>query len=91
MRPGRTAHCQFDLLTSPRIHEDIKPQNILIFRGSSRSPYSFTAKIADFGLFSHVKESKASSREAMGLDNHGNQRFSESPDQQLWPRQTAAD
>ena len=60
----------------PRIHEDIKPQNILLFHGQSKSPYVFTAKIADFGLFSHVKESKSSSREAMGLDNHGNQLYS---------------
>ncbi|RYP21566.1 hypothetical protein DL765_002202 [Monosporascus sp. GIB2] len=58
------------------IHEDIKPDNILLFMGRSGSPYDFTPKVADFGLFSHVRQSKASSSEAMGLDNHGNQRYS---------------
>ncbi|RYO86107.1 hypothetical protein DL762_004902 [Monosporascus cannonballus] len=58
------------------IHEDIKPDNILLFKGRSGSAYDFTPKVADFGLFSHVRQSKASSSEATGLDNHGNQRFS---------------
>ncbi|RYP58856.1 hypothetical protein DL769_008769 [Monosporascus sp. CRB-8-3] len=58
------------------IHEDIKPDNILLFKGRSGSAYDFTPKVADFGLFSHVRQSKASSSEAMGLDNHGNQRYS---------------
>ncbi|RYP32959.1 hypothetical protein DL767_004975 [Monosporascus sp. MG133] len=58
------------------IHEDIKPDNILLFKGRSGSAYEFTPKVADFGLFSHVRQSKASSSEAMGLDNHGNQRYS---------------
>ncbi|RYO74951.1 hypothetical protein DL764_010633 [Monosporascus ibericus] len=58
------------------IHEDIKPDNILLFKGRSGSAYDFNPKVADFGLFSHVRQSKASSSEAMGLDNHGNQRYS---------------
>ncbi|KAL7627710.1 hypothetical protein AAE478_001904 [Parahypoxylon ruwenzoriense] len=58
------------------IHEDIKPENILLFKGSSTSPYDFTPKIADFGLFTHVKESKTSSSDAMGLDKVGNQLYS---------------
>ncbi|RYP54453.1 hypothetical protein DL768_000759 [Monosporascus sp. mg162] len=57
------------------IHEDIKPDNILLFKGRSGSAYDFIPKVADFGLFSHVRQSKASSSEAMGLDNHGNQRY----------------
>ncbi|KAI1386685.1 uncharacterized protein F4822DRAFT_323975 [Hypoxylon trugodes] len=58
------------------IHEDIKPENILLFKGSSGSPYDFTPKIADFGLFTHVKESRVNSNEAMGLDKVGNQLYS---------------
>lgn len=58
------------------IHEDIKPDNILLFKGRSGSRYDFIPKIADFGLFTHVRKSKANSSEAMGLDNLGNQLYS---------------
>ncbi|KAI1470360.1 uncharacterized protein F4812DRAFT_449905 [Daldinia caldariorum] len=58
------------------IHEDIKPANILLFKGRSGSRYDFVPKIADFGLFTHVRKSKANSSEAMGLDNLGNQLYS---------------
>ncbi|KAH9908450.1 hypothetical protein F4778DRAFT_768378 [Xylariomycetidae sp. FL2044] len=58
------------------IHEDIKPDNILIFPRSSANPFDFVAKVADFGLFTNVRKSKTSSSEAMGLDNQGNQRYS---------------
>ncbi|KAI0388006.1 hypothetical protein F5Y04DRAFT_241477 [Hypomontagnella monticulosa] len=58
------------------IHEDVKPDNILLFKGRSGSHYDFTPKIADFGLFSHVRGSKSNSSEAMGLDTYGNQCYS---------------
>ncbi|KAI1807216.1 hypothetical protein F4811DRAFT_559992 [Daldinia bambusicola] len=58
------------------IHEDIKPANILLFKGRSGSRYDFVPKIADFGLFTQVRKSKANSDEAMGLDNLGNQLYS---------------
>lgn len=44
--------------------------------GQTKSRYDFVAKIADFGLFSHVRDSNARSSDAMGLDNHGNQMYS---------------
>lgn len=50
-------------------------------KGNSGSPYDFTPKIADFGLFSRVRskrKGKSSSSESIGFDNIGNQRFSES-------------
>lgn len=59
-----------------RIHEDIKPDNILLFKGRSDSPYDFTPAVADFGLFSHLRRSRTGSSEAKGLDNHSNQRYS---------------
>ncbi|OTB12726.1 hypothetical protein K445DRAFT_305013 [Daldinia sp. EC12] len=55
------------------IHEDIKPANILLFKGHTGSRYDFIPKIADFGLFTHVRKSKANSSEELGLDNLGNQ------------------
>lgn len=58
------------------IHEDIKPDNILLSSTCSSSLYEFTPKVADFGLFSHVRESKTNSSEAMGLDMYGNPRYS---------------
>ncbi|KAI1081641.1 hypothetical protein F5B20DRAFT_569590 [Whalleya microplaca] len=58
------------------IHDDIKPENILLSKGPSDSPYDFIPKIADFGLFSHVKESRVNSSDAMGSDNNGNSIYS---------------
>lgn len=58
------------------IHEDIRPENILLMKGPSGSPYDFTPKIADFGLYSRVRTARARASGSMGLDNNGNQRFS---------------
>ncbi|KAI0889237.1 uncharacterized protein GGS22DRAFT_177782 [Annulohypoxylon maeteangense] len=58
------------------IHEDIKPENILLFKGNSGSPYDFVPKIADFGLFTRVRRSKINSFDAMGRDRIGNQFYS---------------
>jgi len=58
------------------IHEDIRPENILLMKGPSGSPYDFTPKIADFGLYSRVRTARARASGSMGLDNYGNQRYS---------------
>lgn len=58
------------------IHEDIKPDNILISRDDPNKPYNFTAKIVDFGLFSRVTRSISDSSTAMGRDTQGNTTYS---------------
>lgn len=58
------------------IHEDIKPDNILISRDDPTQPYDFTAKIVDFGLFSRVTRSVSDSSTAMGRDTQGNATYS---------------
>jgi hypothetical protein len=45
-------------------------------KGPSGSPYDFTPKLADFGLYSRVRTAKVRSGGPMGLDHYGNQRFS---------------
>ncbi len=45
-------------------------------KGPSGSPYDFTPKMADFGLYSRVRTVKGGS--GRGLDPHGNAQFSES-------------
>ncbi|KAI1450544.1 hypothetical protein F5Y02DRAFT_413265 [Annulohypoxylon stygium] len=73
-------HCIHHLMNTGNnlngIHEDIKPENIVLFKGSSGSPYDFIPKIADFGLFTRVKGSKTNSLDAMGRDRVGNQFYS---------------
>jgi len=59
------------------LHQDIRPENILLVRGTSGSPYDFTPKIADFGLYSPVRTAKARASGSMGLDRYGSQRYSE--------------
>ncbi|KAK4185315.1 kinase-like domain-containing protein [Podospora australis] len=58
------------------IHEDIRPENILLMKGASGSRYDFTPKIVDFGLYSRVRTARARASGSMGLDHDGNQRFS---------------
>ncbi|ETS83979.1 hypothetical protein PFICI_05855 [Pestalotiopsis fici W106-1] len=58
------------------IHQDIKPANILLMKGSSGSPYDFQPKIADFGLFSHARKTRSNSDEAKGPNKYGNQIYS---------------
>lgn len=57
------------------IHQDIRPANILLFKGASSSPYDFSPKIADFGLFSHARKTRSNSSEAKGNNKYGNQIF----------------
>ncbi|KAK0652661.1 hypothetical protein B0T16DRAFT_427050 [Cercophora newfieldiana] len=59
------------------IHEDVRPENILLMKGPSGSRYDFTPKIADFGLYSRVRTAKARASGSIGLDNYGNQRFTQ--------------
>lgn len=35
--------------TGYRVHQDIKPSNILVFSYGETSPYRYTFKLADFG------------------------------------------
>lgn len=56
-----------------RIHEDIKPDNILLRKGPSGSSYDFTPLLTDFG-HSHFRVAKEEGDD-MGLDRQGNQTY----------------
>ncbi|KAH8680424.1 hypothetical protein BGZ61DRAFT_456675 [Ilyonectria robusta] len=59
-----------------RIHQDIKPENLLVSRSHSRD-YSFELKIADFG-FTHTKILGGldfTQRHGSGTDFHGGQTY----------------
>ncbi|KAM7212204.1 hypothetical protein V8F06_012416 [Rhypophila decipiens] len=58
------------------IHEDIRPENILLMKGPSGSPYDFVPKLADFGLYSRVRTAKRPASGGVGLDQSGSQRYS---------------
>ncbi|KAK9796180.1 putative Protein kinase domain-containing protein [Seiridium cardinale] len=58
------------------IHQDIKPANIVLFKGPSDSPYDFNPKIADFGLFSHARKTQSNNDEAKGSNKYGTQVYS---------------
>jgi serine/threonine protein kinase len=58
------------------VHQDIKPDNVLLFRTNSDNTYVFNPKLADFGLISTISNPTPGSGESMGHDNHGNQRYS---------------
>lgn len=60
------------------MHEDIKPDNILISSNAKplETEYDFTPKIVDFGLFSRVTRSISSSSTAMGSSTQGNRLYS---------------
>ncbi|RSL78453.1 hypothetical protein CEP51_008204 [Fusarium floridanum] len=53
------------------IHQDIKPDNLLVSKTSSNQPYVFRLVITDFG-YSHTKAPK-SNRDTWGIDSHGGQ------------------
>jgi len=61
------------------IHENVRPENILLMKGASGSPYDFSPKICDFGLYSCVRTVNSRGSGSEDLDHYGNQRFSESP------------
>ncbi|KAH8894516.1 hypothetical protein GQ53DRAFT_857922 [Thozetella sp. PMI_491] len=56
------------------IHQDIKPDNIILSKGYSGSPYDFCPKLADFG-HSHFRVGRAENTNEMGVDRHGNQTY----------------
>lgn len=64
-----TQHPQF-AETSRLVHQDLKPQNILIVKGPS-SRYDFDPKVADFGC-SHVLKDP----QKLSPDRHGNPTYS---------------
>ncbi len=55
------------------IHGDIRPENILLMKGPSGSPYEFTPKIADFDVCHRSRTIFKGS----DLEPYGNQQFSE--------------
>ena len=67
------------------IHEDIKPDNIILKRGSSGSPYDFCPVLVDFG-HSHFRVAD-SEGDQMGVDREGNQTYGNFiPIRRLTPR-----
>lgn len=57
------------------VHEDLKPDNILLAREPGGSPYQFLVKIADFG-YSHLRSVNRGEEDGLGLDQHGNPTYS---------------
>ena len=55
------------------IHEDIKPDNIILRKGTSGSSYDFRAILVDFG-HSHFRVAD-SEWDQMGVDREGNQTY----------------
>ncbi|RSL49750.1 hypothetical protein CEP54_012280 [Fusarium duplospermum] len=55
------------------IHQDIKPDNLLVSKTSSSQPYAFRLVITDFG-YSHTKAPR-SNRDTWGIDSHGGQAY----------------
>jgi serine/threonine protein kinase len=64
---------------APRLHGDIKLDNMLLKKGPSGSPYDFIAKIADFG-HSHFRSVGMEEQDKRGLDRHGNQEYCMCPE-----------
>lgn len=62
------------LIDANRIHQDIKPANILVFGGNGTSPYDCNFKIADLGL-THFKPSVAQANDPSGLDAFGTRAY----------------
>ena len=57
-----------------RIHQDIKPANILVFSGNGTSPYDCYFKIADLGL-THFKPSGSQPNDPSELDAFGTRAY----------------
>ena len=64
---------------APRLHGDIKLDNMLLKKGPSGSRYDFIAKIADFG-HSHFRSVDTEEQDKRGLDRHGNQEYCMHPE-----------
>lgn len=57
-----------------RIHQDIKPANILVFSGDGTSPYDCHFKVADLGL-THFKPSDSQPNDPSELDAFGTRAY----------------
>lgn len=55
-----------------RIHQDIKPDNILLSLQGQDSPYTFAPVLADFG-HSDFRVVRADDNDDLGIDRYGNQ------------------
>lgn len=66
------------------VHEDLKPDNILLARDESQSIYQFQAKIADFGC-SNLLTMNQNGKDRVRLDQHSDATYSapESSHQQI--------
>ncbi|KAF7544091.1 hypothetical protein G7Z17_g10225 [Cylindrodendrum hubeiense] len=60
------------------IHQDIKPENILVSKGPSGEVFDISLKIADFG-FCHTKVVENDDDNAWGVDSHGGQTYGTVP------------
>ncbi|KAH6613726.1 hypothetical protein B0J18DRAFT_63076 [Chaetomium sp. MPI-SDFR-AT-0129] len=58
------------------IHQDLRPENILLQQGPSGSCYDFIPKLADFGLYTHAQTFRYTSDGPKGRDQRGNKLFS---------------
>lgn len=57
-----------------RIHQDIKPENLLVSKGPSGQDFDFSLKITDFG-FCHTKIFEDGDDDTLGVDSHGGQTY----------------
>ena len=62
------------LISTYRIHQDVKPANILVFGGNGTSPYDCHFKIADLGL-THFKPNSSHSDDPAYLDAFGTRAY----------------
>ena len=62
------------LISTNRIHQDVKPANILVFGGNGTSPYDCYFKIADLGL-THFKPSVPQLDDPSDLDAFGTRAY----------------
>jgi serine/threonine protein kinase len=67
--------CRWDLADGSRLHNDIKPDNILVSTPSGESQFDVTFKLADLGLTGFVAAGM-SDPEVLQRDTHGTQMYS---------------
>ncbi|KAH8889148.1 hypothetical protein GQ53DRAFT_843190 [Thozetella sp. PMI_491] len=56
-------------------HQDIRPQNILVFKGDTQNPYDVRFKWTDFGT-GHVRRCRSRGLDPLGQNNEGNTMYS---------------
>jgi serine/threonine protein kinase len=57
-----------------RVHEDIKPENLLLSKQPLTSPFNFVIKFADFG-FSHLRLVGPDGTDPLAVDYCGGQTY----------------